>query len=363
MNRTLARLAFLTLPLAASCTFYDREFYVGSDRLEIARVQRDAGVTESYVLEVGQGASEASLTVRTESDRERAFLGLKVAELDRASAEPRGVAPYKGLLVTGSYPRSAAVEAGVLPGDVLLAIGSDAVVYREQLPKVEATLRPEQPVTVKLLRGQEERELTLVPKALRDRVVDSEPIALESTVGRRPYAGVVLRGIPRTWCQRMFDSDRNAVVIAGVDIGSPAWVAGFRAGDVIERIDEQPVGTVDEVGKQIHERGAQGGQVTLAVRRGTQETFSAAIALDDYTATRQVWFPLLFRVEDGAREDEWTVGPLGLVMSNTNTYVSDPPGRATDTRNVFSALLGLVHVDTSPRHKRLRLLWIFSISL
>ncbi len=363
MTRFLASRLLLILPFATACTFYDRESYVGRDRLEIARVQRDDGTTESYLLEVGQTTSDAALTVKTERDRERAFLGLQVVELDRASAEPRGVAPYRGLLVTGNYPRSAAVEAGVLPGDVLLAVGTEAVVYREQLPKVEAALRPEQPVTLKLLRGQQERELTIVPKALRDRVVDAEPIALEATVGRRPFAGVVLRGIPRVWCERMYGEERNAVVIAGVDVGSPAWIAGFRAGDVIDRVDQQPVGTVDELGQSLYQRGTQGGAMTLAVRRGQSESFAATIALDDYTATRQVWFPLLFRIEDGAREDEWTVGPLGLVMSNTNTYVSDPAGRKAETRDVFDAVLGLVHVDSSPRHKRLRLLWFITISL
>ncbi len=62
-----------------------------------------------------------------------------------------------------------------------------------------------------------------------------------------------------------------------------------------------------------------------------------------------------------ALERAWTY----MVLANgcLNTYVSDPPGRAATTHNVFSALLGLVHVDTAPHHQRLRLLWIFSISL
>lgn len=363
LRRAVLLVPLLLPVLGGACTTYDNEYYVGHDRLEIARIERGDGGTESYLLEVGQGRSDATLTVRTEFDRDRAFLGLQVAELDRAAAEPRGVAPYRGLLVTGTYPESAAAAAGVLPGDIVLAIGSEPVVYRDQVAKVEASLRPEQPIPVRVLRGNEEREFAVAPKARRERVVTPESVPLDGTKGRRPYAGVVLQGIPAVWCQRMFGDDRNAVVIAGVDVGSPAWVAGLRAGDLIEQVDGAPVGTVDQVGEAIHARGQAGGTLALQVRRGLEERFAATVALDDYTATRQVWFPLVFRVRDGAREDTWTVGPLGLLASNRNTYVDDSPGRQAETRNVFDAVLGLIHVDKGPRRDRLRLLWFIQIDL
>jgi len=359
----LRHLALMPALLAAACVMYDREYYVGHDRLDIARVVRADGASETYVLEVGRPDGDASLVVRTEYDRERAFLGLQVTELDRATAEPRGVDPYRGLLVTGTYPRSAAGDAGVTAGDVVLSVGGEAVVYREQLPKAEARLRPEQPVPVRVLRGREEKELTVVPKVLKERVVEPEPIELERTVGRRPYCGVVLRGIPHVWCQRMFGDDRNAVVISAVDVGSPAWVAGFRAGDLIERVDGAPVGDVEQLGEMIHTRGEIRGSVRLQVRRGLDDRFDATVALDDYTARCEVWLPLLFHVKDGAREDSWTVGPFGLLVGNRSTYVDDPPGRTAATRSEFDALLGLVHVESGPQRSSLRLLWIIDIPL
>lgn len=351
------------LPLLASCTVYDREFFVGHDRLTIAKVDRGDGATENYVLEVGQGRVDATLTVRTEYDRERAFLGLRVAELDKRAAEPRGVEPWTGLLVTGTYPRSAAADAGLMTGDIVLAIGGTNVVHPEQVARAEASLRVADEVEVRILRGRAEQTIPVKTKGLKEHVVEPEAITLEQTTGRRPYAGVVLRGIPRVWCERMYGTPRNAVVIASVDVGSPAWVAGFRAGDVIDRVDGQPVGTVDELGSELHRRGTAGGSVSFDVSRGPEDTYGAAIQLADYTSSKQVWFPLLFHVQDGSRTDKWSVGPFGLIAHNKNEYVSETEGRAPQTRNEFDALLGAIHVESTPRGRSLQLLWIIHIDL
>ncbi|MGE3171897.1 MAG: PDZ domain-containing protein [Planctomycetota bacterium] len=362
-SRARLRLALLPLLLGVACTTYERQYYVGHDRLELARREQPDGSVEKYVLEVGQGRADASLTVVTEYQRERGFLGLQVRELDRDAAERRGVEPFRGLLVTGTYPRSAAVDAGVLPGDVVLRIGDQRVVYARQLATTEASLSVDRDVPVRVLRGSEELELSLRPRTLREDVIDPQPIVLEQATPRRPYAGVVLRGIPQAWSARIFGDDRNAIVIASVDVGSPAWVAGFRAGDLIEAVDGGAVPPLEEFTELVHSRGVADQPLGLRVRRGAQDTYEATIALADYTESRQVWFPLLFRVKDGARRDEWSVGPFGMIANDTSTYVDDPAGREPETRNVFNALLGAIRVESGPREDSLRLLWLIHIDL
>lgn len=349
------------LALLASCTFHTYSDRTFRDSVEIAKNDRGDGAVETFVLEAGNG-SEPKLEMQALWHRERPSLGLQVADLDRDAAEKRGLVPYRGVLVTGTWPRSAAVEAGVLTGDVVLAVGSTKTVYADQIVLCEERLKPGEAVTVRVQRGQEEVELQLVPQAQRERKMEVQTIDLQKVTTRHPYCGVVLRGIPPQWSKRIFGDERNAVLFGAVDVGSPAWVAGFRPGDVLDGVDGGPVPPIEDLARTIHDRGARKESIGFAVRRGS-ESYAASVQLADYTEGSHVWFPLVFRIKDTAEEDEWTVGPLGLLMSNESTYVSDPPGREPATRDVFRALLGLIRVENSPRRDCLRLLWFIHLDL
>lgn len=357
-----SRLALLpVLTLLAGCTFHTYSDRTFRESVEVRKNDRGDGAVETFVLEASNG-SEPKLEMQVLWHSERASLGLQTADLDKDAAQKRGLEPFRGVLVTGTWPRSAAVVAGVLTGDVVLSVAGTKTVYAEQITLCEEKLKVGESVAVRVLRGQEELELQLVPQATRERKMQVEEIALQKVTTRHPYCGVVLRGIPPQWSQRIFGDDRNGIVIGSVDVGSPAWVAGFRPGDVLEGVDGGPIPPIEVLAATIHERGTRGESVGFAVRRGS-ESYAASVKLEDYTEGSHVWFPLVFRVKDTAEEDEWTVGPLGLLMSNESTYVTDPPGREPATRDVFRALLGLIRVENSPRRDCLRLLWFVHIDL
>ena len=354
-------LALTCLTLLAGCTvrsYQDRSF---RDSVEVAKHDRGDGAVETFVLEASNG-SEPKLEVRVLWHRERASLGLQTADLDRDAAQKRGLEPYRGVLVTGTSPRSAALAGGVLVGDVVLALAGTKTVYADQIPLCEEKLKVGDPVVLCVLRGQEEVDLHLTAQGVRERKMEVESIELQKVTTRHPYCGVVLRGIPPQWSERIFDDDRSGIIIGSVDVGSPAWVAGFRPGDVLERVDGGPVPPIEDLAAMVHDRGTRGESIAFSVQRGT-ESHAASMQLEDYTEGTHIWFPLLFRVRDEAEKDVWTVGPLGLLVSNESTYVSDPPGRAPATREVFRALLGLVRVENSPRRDCVRLLWFIHIDL
>lgn len=356
----LFRIAVIVCLLLPACTTYHR-FVVGDPSYEVARRVAPDGSEEVFRLETRIASGDAWLEVRTERDRERPFLGLKVRDLDRAEAERRGLKPFSGLLVDGTWHGSAAAAAGVLAGDVLLALDGTELVYAHQLPDLESRLRPGQQVTARILRGNATVEAALATRALQDRVTDTESVPLVAPpFSEHPYAGVSLRGIPRVWCERMFGAPREAVVITNVEVGAPAWLAGFRGGDLIEAVDDSPVPPVAELSRMIQERGLQHMSITLRVSRGGASLHQATVDLHDYSGTTEVHVPLVFRVIDGVGEDRWSVLPFGMLASNTNRYVTDQT-REARTENTFSALLGLFHLRTSPGRSRLRLLWFIRI--
>jgi len=357
MSRTLSALLSFSLLGLSGCVTHHGQYFVGSDDYVLASRDGPNGAKETYQLVIRSTSGDGTLRVISEYDREQAFLGFKLVEIDKRHAEKRGIKPYTGLLVTGTYPKSSAELAGILPGDVLLSLNGKETVYLNQIAEIESGLTDRQNVQAKLLRGQTDMEVTLTANLRKERVSDSQDVELESSNPHKPFAGVNLRGIPPVWCEKMFGERRNAVVVTNVEVGSPAWTAGIRGGDVIDKVDGGPVPPVQELSRTIAERGEQKQPIRWHVTRGSSGPFEATIDLHDYSGETNVWVPLVFWLENGTYSDKWSVGPFGMVMSNKNHYVGDTSTRNVETRNVFSAILGLIRIDTGPDDTEVRLLW------
>ena len=353
MKRALLAVGLLAAPLFHSCTTYSVQQFVGSDDYELARTESPDGVLQVYRLQNGD-----ALSVTTEYERERPFLGLGVRELDKERAKRRGVDAYAGLLVVETIADSSARAAGVRPDDILLSIDGNETSYVEHLDTAEASFGDRQEVVARLLRGDQELELTLRTELVRETVTERQNIRLQSAPpNQRAYAGVTLKGIPPDWCERIFGEPREAVVVATVELGSPAWIAGIRSGDVIDTVDGTPVPAVSELSRIIAAKGQAGEIMTWGVRREQGRSYEASIELEDYQNSSGFGIPLLFNYSNTTARDRWRIG-LGLIMGNRNEYVADATTRRLQTRNVFSALLGLFKVDSSPDETRVRLLWL-----
>jgi len=354
--QTLPFVLLLLVLVAAlpSCRTYHGSYHVGADDYLLAQREQNDKKESFHLIAAGK----AALRVTTEYDVEKPFLGLKVGELDKSAAERRGVQPYTGLLVLEVVPGSPAAEAGVLAQDVLQSLDGGKTYYLEQFRKLVAGLRADQQVQAKVLRGQDVMDVTIFTRMQRERVTDSEDVPLEPpTMTHRPYCGASLGGIPASWCERIYGTARNAVVVTSVEVGSPAWLAGVRGGDVVDEVDGQPVPSAEDLGRRIADAGPQGATMTWKVSRGPNDKHEAAIELDDYSGESNLNVPLLLCVENGVFEDSWSLG-LGLLMRNSNQYVANSRTRKVETRNVFSAVLGLFRLESNPDETRVRLLWI-----
>lgn len=358
----MIRLATLfLLLLAPACTIYPYEPFLEPGPLALADVRGQDGGHDVYELDL-RVSSGPHLNVRSEYPRSRPFLGLKLRELDKAGAEQRGVAPYSGLLVTGTYPKSAAEAAAVLAGDVLLSIAGKPIVYLDQVQGVEALLQVGDAVNLQVLRGQTAIELAATPRALLEQVRDDQSVPLE-LAPPQPYAGAGLAGIPAVWCEKIYGKPREAVVLTGVEIGGPAWLAGFRSGDVVDAVDNGPTPSAAALRQLIVDRAPEATPILLQVSRGGRDEHTAQLIPRPRGGTKEFWFPLVFHLRDGVYQDKWSVGPFGLIMRNKNRYLADVDSRRVATRNEFSAVLGLIRVETDPDETDVRLLWLIHLHL
>jgi serine protease Do len=108
------------------------------------------------------------------------WMGIEV----RPAPEPTGGSTA---MVHEVFPGAPAASAGVRPGDVLLQIGTISIVSTEDLLDASFFSTAEDPLTVKLARGQETMDLTLQPADLPGRRREPQP-ALGSTMepGAKP---------------------------------------------------------------------------------------------------------------------------------------------------------------------------------
>jgi serine protease Do len=166
----------------------------------------------------------------------RSYVGL----VPRALQDLEGfyaLALNTGMLVDSVDPGSPAARAGLHGGDILLAINGRPVDGRfpEQLPGIQ-NLIASQPVgatvvlTVK--RGAGSAQFTVVTERLESSV--GQELALDRW-------GLSVRKISRTYARENQLPDDTGILIIGVQPGFPADVAGLEAGDIVTKINQVPV--------------------------------------------------------------------------------------------------------------------------
>jgi serine protease Do len=166
----------------------------------------------------------------------RSYLGLKPRALQDLE-NFYSLALNNGVLVDSVDRGSPADRVGLRGGDILLAIDGVKVDGRfpEQLPPIQNMIASE-PVgaSVKLTvkRGTQTTDYTLVTEKLESRV--GEEWVLEKW-------GLSVRKVSRTYARENQLDDATGVLVIGVQPGFPADVAGLSRGDIITKINRQPV--------------------------------------------------------------------------------------------------------------------------
>lgn len=258
--------------------------------------------------ELGVFASESSAWADTrnsprsaEDERRLAWLGVELQPLDRDLAQAHGVSAQTedgstGALVTYVYPDSPAARSGLATGDVLLRI-LPAGAHRPVPVRVEAFAFSDRPFPWDRYDQISEAYFDRIPRPwmpaesalgtlLKELGFDSpytldyarggKVSTLAMTVERGPdHYGSAPEAVATTYGMRLreltFETRRfyqisagqPGLLVARIEAGGPAAVAGLKPYEVVTTVDDKPVATAAELEAAI----ASGKPLRLGVRR------------------------------------------------------------------------------------------------
>ncbi|WP_257558543.1 Do family serine endopeptidase [Sphingobium sp. CFD-2] len=216
---------------------------------------------------------------------ERGYLGVRIQPVGDDLANALGIPERKGAFVQSVEPDNAADEAGVRPGDVIVAVDGKEVTAGQSLSYLIASKNPGERISIALIRDG--KRMT-VPVTLGLRPGETELGGQSFEPERREGSGAssqeqgesavrealgisVLPLTPRIARQLGASEKTQGLVIASVDSSSDAAAKGLRRGDIMLSANNQPVMSARDLESRIQEaRRASRGALLLRVQRRGQ---------------------------------------------------------------------------------------------
>jgi serine protease Do len=189
-------------------------------------------------------------------------LGVQVQNVDQSLADSFKLDSPAGALVAKVEPGSAAADAGLKPGDVIVEYNGAPVKDASQLSMRVNTTAPGEKATLKIWRDGESKTVTA-----RIRSATEETTADDSTSSSdEPRLGLALR--PLTKDERdQVGIDKGGLVVEGSQ--GLAAEAGIQRGDVLLGANGTTLESVDQLKKLAHDKK----RIALLVQRGDSRIF------------------------------------------------------------------------------------------
>jgi len=207
---------------------------------------------------IGIGFSMSSAVVSNVVDQliefgetRRGWLGVRIQDISEDIAEALELADTNGALIT-DVPAGPALDAGILPGDVIVTFDGKEVVDIRKLVSVVAETEVGKAVRVVVIREGKSQTILVTLGRLEDAELASVETEMSNSAEGGESEGLTLGALtPDNRAEFGVPEDVNGVLIVKVDESSASFDKGLRAGDVILEIGQQVVSRPGDVGDRI----------------------------------------------------------------------------------------------------------------
>jgi serine protease Do len=231
---------------------------------------------------------------------ERSWLGVHLSEVTHESARELKLPGEYGAVVVAVEDNSPAAKAGLARNDVILEFNGERVWSVAQFERVVRETPPGRAVTIKIIRAGQLRTRTVELEGHESgffsrgvplpnmRGFDFRNFGLPP-LGPGPGLGVWAEDLSPQLAEYFGVKQGKGVLVSEVMVGSAADKAGFKAGDVIVRVDGTEVGSPAELRRALSRSFEEKRQVAVTVVRDRHEqTISVALEAMDHHPLRPV---------------------------------------------------------------------------
>lgn len=180
----------------------------------------------------------------------RAWLGASTSPMTTNEANRIGLDRPRGVLVGELYRGGPAAEAGVREGDVILAVGGQAVEDTAALNFRIGVVRPGDDVELTLFRDGQERTVSVTVEAPPGNPTP-QPLTLG---GRNPLTGVAVAELNPAFADQIgADPTARGVIIVGAGGRTYAAAANFQRGDIVRAVNGQSITSAQQLQQVLNQ--------------------------------------------------------------------------------------------------------------
>ncbi len=186
----------------------------------------------------------------------RGMLGVIMQNLTPELSQAFGLDMHQGVVISQVIKGSAAEEAGLRAGDVVMSINDQPIKSASAMRNVVGMLRVGEQMSITVIRDNDKK------KTLHAVIKDAVDEAVEGKKVHARLAGATIE-----------EGDDNGdvyLVVAEVEQNSPAWESGLREGDIILSVNRRQVNTMEDFKRVV---GNKSQQILLNIQRGRTALF------------------------------------------------------------------------------------------
>lgn len=204
----------------------------------------------------------------------RGWLGVTIQNVDDATAKALDLDSPRGALINSVLEGQPAAQAGIKPGDIILAINGTEIRDTEHLLRNVAMLSPGAKAEVTVWRDGKSVNLQLTVAERNLTQAQGKSTQQDTAASDNPL-GIKVRPVSTDDIRRYELNNNAGLMITAVDENGPAGLAGIQPGDVILAANKKTVNTVTELAEQVKNAQQERGAILLQVSRQGQNFFRA----------------------------------------------------------------------------------------
>ncbi len=202
---------------------------IGINSAIISRSGGNVGIGFAVPTEI---ASSIMSQILDFGEVRRGLLGVRIQTIDAEMAAALETSATSGALITNIEPESAAEEAGLEVGDIIVGVNDETVDGAAELRNTIGLLRSGDTVDIKYVRGSKTRSTTA--QLGQQQTVASVGADLHPGLSGARFAQVSA-------------TSAGGVEVTEVEPGSPAAQRGLRAGDIITAVNRTAVRSLQDL--------------------------------------------------------------------------------------------------------------------